>query len=626
MSRWCRLAFGNGDGGGGPLAPMLENMRRCRAIADKNGEIPKVTMGQTVDKFYEDILAKTNNGKTLATWNGELYLELHRGTYTSHGAIKKGNRTSEILLRDIEYAATLASLYSSSYKYPKDKLDELWEFVLTNQFHDVLPGSGIHMIYEDAERIYADVAEQGAKLLDDALQHLAPGSRSIDDLSVKADSLICVNTSGVAHRSVVQIPLESARTLDATVQLDQDKSAWALFDCSHEQHVDGQALTTSVEPARAFATKDGFTLSSSHLEVQVSNSGRITSIVDKKERRELIAEGKSAGFVIFQDHPRDWDAWDTDIYSLETKEHVDASTVKVAQDGPLRAGLVATYHLGQSTIKTTISIDAVPVLEGPNSLPMIRFDTEIDWHERHRFLKFETPLRISSEYATFENQFGCVQRPTTRNTTWDRAKFEVCGHKFADLSEFGYGVALLNDCKYGYSALGDTLTLSLLRAATVPDAEQDQGAHAFAFAIQPHRGTFAESDVPHIARVFNSPHHVRKVTKSRQAAERSHPFTLDGTRNVVLDTVKRGEDDHFLARSTSTAKTGASASGSNDTTVILRFYEAFGGHGRATVSVPFAVSSASICDVRLSDSYSDRALTESIGNCRSSSATLKTSS
>jgi len=197
------------------------------------------------------------------------------------------------------------------------------------------------------------------------------------------------------------------------------------------------------------------------------------------------------------------------------------------------------------------------------------FDAEVDWHERHKILKFELPLNVRSDNATYETQFGHVQRPTHKNTTWDAAKFEVCGHKYADLSEFGYGVAILSESKYGYSCQGNVLRLSLLRAATAPDAEQDMGKHEFSWAVMPHQGHFMESDVPQAAYIFNSPMHMRYVPKSylkAPIAERRPPFTLEGGRNVFLETVKRGESDDFSGKK-------------YPDSIVLRLYEAFGGHG-----------------------------------------------
>lgn len=202
---------------------------------------------------------------------------------------------------------------------------------------------------------------------------------------------------------------------------------------------------------------------------------------------------------------------------------------------------------------------------------MFVFDAVVDWHEKHEFLKFELPLNIRNDNATYETQFGFVQRPTHKNTTWDMAKFEVCGHKYADLSEFGYGVAILSESKYGFSCRGNVLSISLLRAATAPDANQDQGTHEFSWAVMPHKGHFLESDVPQAAYVFNSPLHVRYMLDEGVEApllNAEPPFKLEGASNVFLETVKRGLYDDFSLNSEPASVV----------TVVLRLYEAFGGH------------------------------------------------
>ncbi|GAA5860859.1 hypothetical protein JCM8547_003871 [Rhodosporidiobolus lusitaniae] len=601
------LTFGNGDGGGGPLAPMLENLRRCRAVSNNGaiggGELPKVKMGKTVDEFYEDILEKTERGKTLPTWTGELYLELHRGTATSHGSIKRHNRKSEVLLHDVELVSTLATVLGrqasgksgkggkgGGFKYPKDEVDKLWEDALLCQFHDVLPGSAIGMVYEDAERIYANIASKGSQLLEDALSALLPGSIALNNSTSSSSSssgdLVALDTLDVPRRELVKVPLSVARSLeDGAVQRSADGEAYVLFETGGEG---GEVANKPVgldkvdsiigSGARARAAGSDFVLSNSKLEVKVSRAGRVTSIMDKEVERELLLEGKTAGFVIFQDQPLNWDAWDVDAFHLETKEEVNADDVQVSEDGPLRSSLVATYRLSQSTIKATISLDASSPSTRADALSLIRWDVQVDWHERHRFLKWEVPLAITptGDMATYEMQFGNLQRSTSRNNTWTRAQFEVCGHRYADISEFGYGTALINDCKYGHATEGSTMRLSLLRAATVPDAEQDQGTHRFSFAVYPHRGSFAESDVPAVARIFNFPLHLRRLPSpflsSSASGPRQLPFSLSGDRNIVLDTVKRGEDDHY-----------GEHDGVGEESVILRLYEAYGGSGKVNV-------------------------------------------
>ncbi|KAG6332318.1 hypothetical protein ID866_6771 [Astraeus odoratus] len=595
------LVFGNGDGGGGALPKMLENLRRIRAVTNNHRDLPPVSMGSTVEQFFEDIERNSKQGSTLPVWRGELYLEFHRGTYTSHGSIKKGNRKCEILLRDVEVVlflistpdstemifqrvATLTTLVkskSSGYVYPKNTIDDCWEKVLLNQFHDVLPGSAM-MVYDDAEKLYAEVRRDCHSMLEEAFNVLVAGTHPALESSPSADlqaGILAVNPTQFARQDVVEFPLSGVASgpLSSVVQTSVDgKHGYALIECQEDDFV-GQATGMSTRCVPVSVQTDGsdhFVLRNSVIQLTISK-GRITSLYDLVLKREVIQKGNSGGLVIFEDRPNYWDAWDVEIHHLETRTPLEFSSIRVIAQGPLRASVEAQVHYGKSTVKATLSLDAVNATLKHDSRPLIRFDAVVDWHERHRILKFELPLDINNTVATYECQFGFVQRPTYKNTTLDAAKFEVCGHKYADFSEYGYGVAILSESKYGFACEGNVLRISLLRAATAPDAEQDQGMHEFSWAVLPHVGSFLESDVPMAAYIFNSPLHLRFAPHSRTGVESlvsKFPFTLHGTPNIILETVKRGEDDDFETPNATK-------------TVILRLYEAFGGRGRTELRI-----------------------------------------
>ncbi|KDR78195.1 hypothetical protein GALMADRAFT_245234 [Galerina marginata CBS 339.88] len=590
------LVFGNGDGGGGPLAKMLENLRRIRAVTNTHRELPPVYMGHSADEFFEHLEKETKAGKTLPNWNGELYLEFHRGTYTSHGSIKKGNRNSEILLRDVEQLTTLASLYKHSkkdYVYPKDKIDESWEKVLLNQFHDVLPGSSIGMVYNDAEVLYAEVKKDGEALLEEAFSILFPNSVPLTPSTrskalAGSSKIVAYNTTFFPRWDIVEVPLAKAgpslksQILQAS---DDGKEGYAIMHCANgagpgELKLASNALHAHLKPVSVYTNgSDHFVLRNGSVQLTISK-GRISSLVDVKLNRELIAEGMTGGLVIFQDRPNYWDAWDVEVHHLETADPLEFSNVSVVSQGPLRAAVRAEVRYGQSTISVTISLDATTATVKEGSRSLFNFDAVVDWHQRHEFLKFELPLNIHSDNATYETQFGFVQRPTHKNTTWDIAKFEVCGHKFADLSEFGYGVAILSESKYGFSCQGNMLRISLLRSATAPDAEQDQGQHHFSWAVMPHEGHFLESDVPVAAYLYNSPLRVRCLPPGAPdfTSTLKSPFKVEGARNVFLETVKRGEYDAFDEPVNFEDK-------DTPATIVLRLYEAFGGHAQAQLNI-----------------------------------------
>ncbi|KAH9821763.1 family 38 glycoside hydrolase [Melampsora americana] len=625
------IAFGNGDGGGGPLAPMLESLRRIRAAANHTpaSGIPKVTLGKSVPEFFKTIVHNTRGGKDLPTWRGELYLEYHRGTYTSHGSIKRHNRKSEVMLREIEYLATLASISPDrdGYEYPKDTLDSMWETVLLCQFHDVLPGSAINMVYVDAEKMYAEVAKKGAALLEEAHQVLHPKSYPLESLPNgpnKIGTSIAINTLSFPRQEVVRIPLEQydGRSAFSVSDSQEDSCFVVAKDGSGNglmELVSLSAYRENITPATASTAygADGelyYILANAFLTVWISTKGQITSITDTGLGRQILLPDSKAGFVIFQgkcalkvetfqknvinvvkigvlDQPISFDAWDVDIFHLDTKESILASSIEVTEAKGLRASLVVQYEFGKSKILSTISLDAVPGSLKEDAMTMLRFDVIADWHERHRFLKFELPLDINADQATYEIAFGTLNRPTHKNTTWDQAKFEVCGHRFADLSEYGYGVALINDCKYGYSCEGSYLRLSLLRSATYPDPQQDQGHHRFSFAVLPHRTHFIESQVPQAALAFNNPLHLRFMENGSMMKSSSilnQAFRLDGrgSKNVFLETVKRGDDDTFGFHSHHQSKS-----------IVLRLYEAFGGSNTLELITKLPVKEVFLVDI-----------------------------
>lgn len=586
--------YGFGDGGGGPTAEMLERLRRARATYNTGyTEMPKVTVGKTTREFYDHILAKTDNSRRLPTWHGEIYLEFHRGVQTSHGSIKKWNRKLEVLLHNVEWVATLASIHNSDYEYPKAKIDDLWEPFLKCQFHDVLPGSSIRLVYEDAERIYADVDKRARALLHEA--SLAVGGKD-------NQTPITVNTLDVPRRELVAVKLEGRNFSElqglqqSAVQMSSDGSS-ALILAEDVQNTG--LITACPSPAMVMRDTDAvsvvqsgngeYTLRSSSLNVKLSH-GRITSIYDKLVDRELLAHGRTAGLTIYEDYTAQFDAWDTDLWSLDTREEIKFDSLRVQERGPWRATIAAEASFGKSKATLLFSLDALPASVSTaerRGRGLLNVQAEVEWQEKHRFLRFEVPTNLQTETASYETQYGITKRPTVRNTTWDTAKFEVCGHKWTDLSEAKYGLAILNDCKYGHSAEGGLLRISLLRAATYPDAHQDEGHHAFKFALYPHEGTLAEGDVVVAARLYNNPIEAPEIrfpdaanpgiigAASKSNPQPLLPFSLDRApySSVVLDTIKRGESDFAYY----------GKEGSGHTTVIVRLYESVGSASEMTL-------------------------------------------
>ncbi|KAK3208721.1 hypothetical protein GRF29_77g1744205 [Pseudopithomyces chartarum] len=558
------LVFGKGDGGGGPTWEMLERLRRCRGISDKKGLLPRVKLGDSADDFFDKLEKRVEQGTQLVTWYGELYFELHRGTYTTQANNKRNNRKSEIMLRDIEYLATLATIKKSfgkksSYKYPKKDLDDMWENVLLCQFHDCLPGSSIEMCYRDSDEIYATVFATGEKLLSDALAELG------FDREVKQNSqLMALNTLPWSRTELVELPSVTGFP------------KWGLAHGESMSALDVRPLA-SPYPAASVSIKETrasvFELRNSQFVVEVSN-GVITSLYDINADRELIPKGaKAAQLVIFDDKPLYWQAWDVEVYHLESRKELTPSKVVISENGPHRVSLnVETKISDKSWIKTTISLSAA-IGNAPTS---VEIDAEIEWRETMKFLKVEFPVDIVNTEASYETQYGIVRRPTHYNTTWDMAKFEVCCHKWADLSEATYGVSILNDSRYGFATAGNVMRLSLLRSPKAPDANADMGRHHTRYAIFPHAGPLDQGTVRK-AFEFNNP--LRVVSRKASAASGTpilQAFQIHGAPNLVLDAIKRGEDDEDVSRGELPVKKGQS--------VILRVYDALGGKSKAVLT------------------------------------------
>ncbi len=541
------LLFGYGDGGGGPTADMLEQLRR---MADVDG-LPRTEI-RAPGAFFARCEADLKDPLVMV---GELYFELHRGTYTTQARNKKFNRQSELLLRDVEILSALA-LTTRGADYPATVLEKLWKLVLTNQFHDIIPGSSIGEVYVDSTRDYERVLSEGQALRENALQALLPPAAAD-----APEKVFVFNTLGFARREVLELP-------------DGLPGAQPLADGKCLGVVSAPALGYSIQtPGEAVAlvtlseSESGFRLENERLRAEFNRQGGLTSLIHKPTGRECIQPGAAGNtFVLYEDLPNSWDAWDVDIFHLEKKTVLGgAARAQVLERGPLRVALAFDIPLSpRSHLRQVVSLDALSA--------RLDFACQVDWHERHQFLKVEFPLHLRAASATYEIQFGHVERPTHFNTSYDLAQFEVPAHKWADLSEPDFGVALLNDCKYGYAAHGNVLRLSLLRAPTSPDPEADQGQHQFRFAVFPHEHGPQSGGVTEEAYCFNVP---LLTAKSCGSDLQQSFFTLDHPA-LIIDTIKKAEESDAL---------------------ILRLYEARGTRGQARLTSPLAVRTAALVNL-----------------------------
>ncbi|RDS65441.1 glycoside hydrolase family 38 C-terminal domain-containing protein [Streptomyces sp. M7] len=521
--------FGWGDGGGGPTREIME---RARRLADLEGS-PKVVV-EHPDAFFAKARAEYEDAPV---WNGELYLELHRATYTSQARTKQGNRRSEHLLREAELWATTAALHAPGYTYPYERLDRLWKTVLLHQFHDILPGSSIAWVHREAEAEYARVAQELEELTGEAVAALGGGGARV------------FNTSPFDRAEVVRTP--------------EGTPAYVTVPAN------GSAPLEATEPERP-VTVSGRVLDNGLVRVEIAEDGTLSSVFDLRADREVLA-GAGNLLRLHTDLPNYWDAWDIDKhYRNRYRELRETESVTVVENGPLLGSVRVTRAFGKgSTITQTITLRA--------GSPRIDFATEIDWHEAEKILKAGFPVDIRAPHSSAEIQFGHVQRPTHTNTTWEAARFEVSGHRWVHLAEPGYGVAVVNDSTYGHDVTrtvredGGTTTrvsLSLVRAPRIPDPEADQGMHRFTYALLP--GASIEDAVAE-GYALNLPLRVADAAGAPEPV-----VSVDGD-GITVEAVKLADDR------------------SGD--VVVRLYESRGGRAEGVLRTGFPLAGAQITDL-----------------------------
>lgn len=514
--------FGMGDGGGGPREDALERGRRMASLEGA----PKFRFGRA-DEYFERIAPHTAE---LPLWQGELYLELHRGTLTTQSRTKRNNRMLEIRLRLVEYVWSLLP----AGDYPRAELDRLWKILLINQFHDIIPGSSIHCVYQTTEAEHAEALAACDSLIGDAEQRLC---KSNDDV------ITLVNTTAYPYARPVKLPADwkGAKPVPGEplpVQCEQDGS----YVLVHLEPQDVAVLERCDVEMQSL--ESSLVLENDLVRYEFNEQGRLISGFDKACNREILA-GEGNVLTIYEDRPANWDAWDIDFYYQDqVLEHPESSGVEFGVKGIVRQSLAFSYVTGNSTMRQRVVL--------ATDSKRLDFETEVDWHEKHRMLRVAFPVNVVTDKATFDIQYGSVERPTHTNTSWDAARFEVCAHKYADLSDQRWGVALMNDCKYGMKVRGNVLDLNLLRSPTSPDPDADQGRHGFTYSLLPHDGRVQESDVRSQSTQLNVP----PVRFDGRFQSLELPVTLE-SETVEIGSLKRGEkDDCRILRLAETAGMG----------------------------------------------------------------------
>ena len=514
------MPFGWGDGGGGATRDHLEYLRRMR---DLEG-VPKTRMASPIEYFRDQEARGTDN-----RYVGELYFQGHRGTYTSQARTKRGNRKSELALREAELWGVAARALAG-FAFPTKAIDEAWKTVLLNQFHDILPGSSIHRVYEEAEAGYADVlatAEQAARAATAALTDQSRAVTVFNSLAWERPALVALpdGMKGVTNAAGETLPTQ---VMDGKIWVEVKTPAcgWTTLRLRSGQALRPASSGTVANTLRATPTL----LENGLLRIEFNAAGEIARIWDKETNREW-ASGVCNRLKMYKDVPTSWDAWDLDsLYALTPVELGASAKVEVVTSGPLVATLRVTRKLNQSTLTQDISLR--------HGSRRIDFCTVLDWQESHKLLKVNFPVDLHTNEAIHEVQFGHIRRPNHLSRPFDADRFEVCHHKWTAITEENRGFAVLNDCKYGVNVLGHSINLTLLKSALAPDMTADKGRQEFTYAIYPWNGSLAESGVVREAYDLNCP--VMVAPGESREAERSL-FSVDAP-NIILETVKPAED------------------------------------------------------------------------------------
>ena len=548
------LAYGWGDGGGGPTRKMIESGNKMQQIPG----LPEIKFGRA-EAYFARLAERVRDNRNLPVWDGELYLEYHRGTYTSQAEIKKNNRRAEIKLHDTELFRFFAAL-ESDLKYPADKLRKNWEILLKNQFHDILPGSSIKEVYQDSETEFKELFRTAEAELSSGLEKIAAqikgqqkklvvfnslpwrrsGYISFDKRKIMIDDL---PASGYKAFNIV----ESSEGLKLETEIAAEKEA--DFKESQIKYLiaktKGQEVGTGVRKNLLKLESEKNIIENRYFRIKLNDQGQIVSIYDRQFQREIIPDGKAANLLqAFEDRPMRFNAWDIDIYYQEKEYTVDQLQQMKIEKFTDRIVVKLEWAFLDSTIWQQLTVYA--------NQRRIDFKTDVDWQEEQILLKTAFPVDVRSTKATYEIQFGNVERNTHWNTSWDYARFETVGHKWVDLSERNYGVSLLNDCKYGYDIKDKTMRLSLIKSGIYPDPTADQGQHSFTYSLYPHGGDWFEAETTKAAYELNYP--LQTVITQNDSGEQPQQksFVEIEAESTILETVKKAEDSEDL---------------------ILRFYE-----------------------------------------------------
>lgn len=562
ISRKVLTCYGYGDGGGGTTREMIEKGKR---LAEGICGCPRVRFAG-VREFFED-LEQELSGKKVPKWSGELYLEFHRGTYTSMAENKKQNRACEFLLQQTEWMAAKAWQYGGR-SYPADRLERAWKLLMLNQFHDILPGTCIEEVYTQTDMEYEEIRRICGEIQAQSRETLLPflGISKQREANGDGERAACVTLWNPLSFSVSELtelpgagwklgtgetpatqPTYDGNTLLFAADIPA-KGVLTIPAALSARESDAQK-TVEPQPVRASV----ISLDTPFYQAEIQADGTISRLYDKEYDREVFLPGQAGNRLrIFDDRPLEYDAWNIDEeYTRKSWEPESAAEAELLEQGPLR------YVVKIS--RTYLSSSIVQYLTFYGASRRIDFRTELDWQEHQQLLKAEFPFDIMSRSLRCEIQYGNVERPTHRNTSWDQARFEMCMHKWVDLSENGYGAALLNDSRFGCSAEDSTVSLTLLKSGIFPSPNADIGPHTLTYSLYPHGGDFRDGRVIQAAYALNCPPKQIWGTTKELAETRHTDFFLDAE-NIFVDVEKGAEDQKGI---------------------VVRMYEAYGRRTKA---------------------------------------------
>jgi alpha-mannosidase len=569
--------YGFGDGGSGVTEEMLEHYRRLQ----KSPGVPelRLTGGR---EYLHRVFARPEE---LSVWDGELYLEMHRGTFTTKGDMKRFNRRGEFLAQEVETLCALASLQGDA-DYPVESLRAAWKKLLLNQFHDIIPGSHTNAVYHESLETYAQMQREFETLRTAALDVLAPPTEEtavtifnpaghIRDGLVVFDAdpggtagFALQSENGVSHLLQTQaIPGGGERTVAVVLPVPPLAATnYRLVAVERPEPIPGLIA----DPAR---------LENDFFRLEFDERGALTRIFDKRRKREILpAGGIGNNWQLFEDKPGKYNAWDILPNYVDHPIALPGwESIEVVETGPLSVALKLRRTFEQSRAEQIIRLH--------KNIPRIDFETWVEWSETERLLKVAFPVTVKARHFTTDTSAGGLERENHQNTPWQQARFEVCTHKWTDLSEGLFGVALLNDSKYGADVQGNVLRLSLLRAPIRPDRVSDKGEHCFTYSLFTHSGNWGSGGVVEAALDLNWP---LRALPGRRGISANPALTIDAPA-LSVQALKLAED------------------GSGD--VIIRLVELYGSRGTATLQTGFAIKSAAVCDL-LERLLSDIPLTE----------------